>query len=438
MEPLRVIDETETGSREVFFWRPLLTGSLARRACHAIQAIAADLRRAPEPGPANPSVGRGEAGRALFWSYLAQAGGGKDCEELALACVDRAIDAVAELRLSSTLYGGYPGVGWVVEHLRGSLLSADEGEDPGEEIGAALARYLERPVWNGEYDLLLGLAGLGVHALERLPRPHAAECLERVVGHLGALAERRPEGMAWRTPPERHAGDTEDAGEPGGAEPEDTFDVGVAHGAPGVVAVLAGACAGGVAVRRARPLLDAAVAWILAQKLADRSRSTFPDIVRPEGARPARLAWCYGDAGIAAVLYEAGRVVDEPAWQREALAIAVAAAAHSAETARVRDACLCHGSAGLGHLFNRLYQSSGDLRLRDAALRWFRHALDQRCPGEGVGGFSYRAYQVGCDGFRDEPAAGFLEGSAGIGLALLGALSPVEPQWDRLLLASLR
>ncbi|HEX2223514.1 MAG TPA: lanthionine synthetase LanC family protein, partial [Thermoanaerobaculia bacterium] len=188
-------------------------------------------------------------------------------------------------------------------------------------------------------------------------------------------------------------------------------------------------------------LLAAAVAWILAQKLADRSRSTFPGIVRAAGAGPAgpaRLAWCYGDAGIAAVLYEAGRVVEEPAWQREALAAAVAAAAHSAEAARVRDACLCHGSAGLGHLFNRLYQTSGDLRLRDAALRWFRHALDQRRPGEGVGGFSYQAYQDEPESFRDEPAAGFLEGSAGIGLALLGALSPVEPQWDRLLLASLR
>jgi lantibiotic biosynthesis protein len=29
---------------------------------------------------------------------------------------------------------------------------------------------------------------------------------------------------------------------------------------------------------------------------------------------------------------------------------------------------------------------------------------------------------------------GFLTGAAGIGLALLAAVSPVEPEWDRLLL----
>jgi hypothetical protein len=31
---------------------------------------------------------------------------------------------------------------------------------------------------------------------------------------------------------------------------------------------------------------------------------------------------------------------------------------------------------------------------------------------------------------------GFLTGAAGIGLALLAATSPVEPAWDRVLLAS--
>ena len=38
-------------------------------------------------------------------------------------------------------------------------------------------------------------------------------------------------------------------------------------------------------------------------------------------------------------------------------------------------------------------------------------------------------------GWRDEP--GFLTGAAGIGLALLAALFPVEPAWDRVLLASI-
>ena len=37
--------------------------------------------------------------------------------------------------------------------------------------------------------------------------------------------------------------------------------------------------------------------------------------------------------------------------------------------------------------------------------------------------------------WRDDP--GFLNGAAGIGLVLLAAASPLEPEWDRVLLASL-
>ncbi|MCG8461087.1 MAG: hypothetical protein MI919_32790, partial [Holophagales bacterium] len=41
-------------------------------------------------------------------------------------------------------------------------------------------------------------------------------------------------------------------------------------------------------------------------------------------------------------------------------------------------------------------------------------------------------------GSRWVAARGFLEGAAGAGLGLLGAISPVEPDWDRVLMTSIR
>jgi hypothetical protein len=52
-----------------------------------------------------------------------------------------------------------------------------------------------------------------------------------------------------------------------------------------------------------------------------------------------------------------------------------------------------------------------------------------------LGGFgSADAGAVGTSRWSDE--TGFLTGAAGIGLALLAALTPVEPEWDRVLLLS--
>jgi hypothetical protein len=150
-------------------------------------------------------------------------------------------------------------------------------------------------------------------------------------------------------------------------------------------------------------------------------------------AASARLAWCYGDLGIAAALLGAARCVDEPAWERAARATAHRAASRPPEQAGVKDFGLCHGSAGLGHLFNRLYQATGDEALAEAARFWFQGTLEVRQPGRGAAGFAaYRELHPGQADWADEP--GLLVGAAGVALALLAATTSVEPEWDRMLL----
>jgi hypothetical protein len=107
------------------------------------------------------------------------------------------------------------------------------------------------------------------------------------------------------------------------------------------------------------------------------------------------------------------------------------------DAAGVVDAGLCHGAAGDAHLFNRLYQATGDPAFAEAARHWYERALDLRRPDEGFAGFP----SWGPD--RDRKMtwiadAGFLTGAAGVGLAMLAATTPIEPQWDRLLLVSAR
>jgi len=148
-----------------------------------------------------------------------------------------------------------------------------------------------------------------------------------------------------------------------------------------------------------------------------------------------RLAWCWGDLSVAAALLVAGRCADLPAWEHEALTIARRAAQRPPEQSGVCDAGLCHGAAGIGHLFNRMYQATGDPALGEAARFWFRRTLDMRQPGRGVGGYqAFHPDRPGDEIWVDD--RGFLTGGAGIALALLAAVTPDEPAWDRILLVS--
>ncbi|HEV2853321.1 MAG TPA: lanthionine synthetase C family protein [Thermoanaerobaculia bacterium] len=423
-------------------WHPLLQGSLADQAFRAVQEIAAALPGAPDSSEAarQSSLAAGHAGEALFYTYLALHTGDESAADRAAGLLDQAAEELAGTPMSPSLYAGFTGVAWTLEHLQGRLFEVaessaaeDAAEDPFLEIDEALLGPLGRSPWTGEYDLISGLSGLGVYALERLPRPTAAAMLERIVERLDELADKNEEGAAWFSQPERLPEWQREL------HPRGNYNLGVAHGLPGVIPILAGACAAGVAVDRARPLLDDAVRWLLARRLDPGFGCCFDTTYAPwEEPNRSRLAWCYGDPGIAAALLATARAVDEPAWEREALDIGRQAAARPESESMIRDAGLCHGAAGLGHLFNRLYQETGEEPFAEAARFWFERTLRFQEPGEGVAGF--RAWEV--NPITKEPGwrttSGFLEGAAGVGLALLGAVSNVEPAWDRVLLLSVR
>jgi hypothetical protein len=412
-------------------WRPLLDLDARGRALEVVAAIADSLRAGwPASGDrgvvAGPSLAGGAAGLAVLFAYLAPFG--KVVEAAAGRWLDRAIDAVSGAPVPASLYGGLTGVGWATAHVR-RLLPGLAREDISDEIDETLLEHLGGPPWQKEFDLVTGPVGFGVYALDRLPRPAAVGCLERVIDYLAEKAEHRPEGVTWWTDPAWLIPETR------AQHPRGHYDLGVAHGVPGVIALLGCACAAGVAESKARPLLDGAVRWLLAQQMTE-GPAAFSSFAGPDiTPAPARLAWCYGDLGLAVSLLWAARCVGEADWEQAALAVARRAAGRRPEQSGVVDAGLCHGAAGVAHLFNRLFQATGEERFAEAARFWFERTLALRQPDRGVAGYLSRS--PGEDGaltWLAEP--GLLTGAAGIALALLAAASAVEPAWDRMLLAS--
>jgi lantibiotic biosynthesis protein len=462
--------------------RPDVPGEPEGTATGTGEPLAApDAPGAADADRSNPTLGGGTAGVALFFAYRAGRGGGPGAAadtDAAALLLERSTEALATTPLSPDLYGGFSGVAWTAEHLYGPRFAAaataepataaapaptapgmetpripetpetpettaGDAEDPLEEIDAALLHYLDHSPWTADYDLIRGLAGFGVYALERLPRPSAVACLTKIVDRLAETAEHGPQGTTWHTAPELLP-DWQRAIFPGGY-----YNLGVAHGVPAVVAMLgataaaagrmgaAGDPAAADLAERARSLGEGASRWLLAQQLPPGKPFRFGTTFSPETPpERSRLAWCYGDPGVAAALLVTARARGDAALERQAIELALEAGNRPAELSGVRDAGLCHGSAGLAHLFNRLYQATGEPRLAAISRHWFEHALDFRQPGRGLAG--YLAFQFEDDAVTEKWRAdpGLLEGVAGIGLALLGGLGDFEPAWDRVLMLS--
>lgn len=412
----------------------LLDRAQAKAARGALGALSRRFLDLPPRLVHDPSLAEGHAGIALAHAALEIAIPGAGHATAARRALDRAMSAAAERPLSPSLYAGFTGIAWVAALLAGELRVPAES-DPLAPIDHALEAYLARSPWHGPYDLMDGLVGLCVYALERLPRPSGHRILARAVSHLATMARRRRPGLAWRTDP---SWTTAPRKEPDARAYPD-YNLGVAHGLPGVIAILGRIVAADVPDdlrRRALALLEGAVAWLLAHQLPDGEVACFAWAVGPGiPKQPARLAWCYGDPGIAASLLIAARAAREPRWEQAGRRVALRAAARPLATVRHVDAGLCHGTAGVAHMFHRLWHMTREPRLAEAARLWFARALAMHAPGRGFAGFSaYRPTEERPRGWCADP--GFLLGGAGIALALVSATTRTTLAWDRVLLLS--
>lgn len=420
---------------------PELRGPLA---CHGkpsdIHLILDDIAQAlwDHRDQLGVSLGSGLPGAALFLGHLSKQPGFEPWGDRSRQLLELAIQSL-EPGAAPSLYGGYVGVAWTIEHLTQEVFGSD-GEDPNDEVDEVLADVLGIDEWVRSFDLVSGITGIGVYALERSSKPSARRLLERILLHLDRMSVPDRTFRSWLTQPRWLT--------PWALErsPHGHFDLGVAHGVPGVLALLAGIHAAGIGDGLALRLYLEGTAWLrrIVQDPECGSHLTGWLPLEQEVGQPraVRVAWCYGDLGASAALLWAARLVGRPQDEAWALALGRLAANREIHEAGVLDVSLCHGSAGNAHLFRRLHFATGVECFGRAARAYLGDVLQRRKPGEGFAGFShYAPDRMGSEWDllpqnANKANPGLLEGAAGVGLALLASLSGGEPSWDRCMLAS--
>ena len=327
-------------------WRPILEGELATKAQARIAQIgtALDLSEDAEPSrdtdptwpkamPASPCSSPTQNARRTCRTSPAR-------QDVAVSVLTRALQDIDDRWRTPYLYSGIVGPAWALSYISNEFdstlgLSLQELDDQLIELCAASDSALEP-------DLIYGFNGIGVYALERWPSKFTSDCIPLLIERLA--------DASWS-------------------------DLGLAHGAAGVIAFLSAAARLDAGWRaRIRPIVEKHIDRLLRQRLfADETTCCFPSEI---GGGPTRLAWCLGDTSIAVALLAAGLAFECEDWCSTARELAVAAAKRPQGFSGVVDAGLCHGAAGLGHVFNRLFQATGEQRLAVAAREWLSLALD--------------------------------------------------------------
>ena len=417
-------------------WNPVLESASARVAMESAARVARTVF--DEFDATQVDLAGGSTGIALALTYLSDALDDPSLRTSARRVWQSVLGNLENSVTTPSLFGGFCGPAWVVAQL-GERLGYDTS-GVHDEVESVLVAHLSSGPVNRNYDLISGLVGFGVYALERFPSGESARIIELVVERLLGQAERVPNGVTWSTPAEllpewqrRQA-------------PSGYWNLGLAHGVPGILAFMARVNRIGALPGRGREVLEEGVRWLLYCRDGSGSgyRSWLPigSHEDPKDPPRSRTAWCYGGLGVAAALAVAAACMEREDWMSEARSLASNCASIPFEQSGVVDHGLCHGAAGVAHLFGRLGSLVDDDALRVASRVWLEKTMDMRLDGAGIDGYAARRAKnpevmdpknMVWEMVRD---AGFLVGASGVALALAAGFSSAEPSWDRALLVS--
>jgi lantibiotic modifying enzyme len=330
--------------------------------------------------------------------------------------LDHVQQTVARRRLLS-LYHGITGAGWLLSHVGkavGAPYDLDELDDwILDQLNDSEPQH---------FDLVTGLAGVGIYAIERMPAPTARAILDRVVELLATPVRRHAERVAWWPGMEPTSAVRREV-----PKPVD-YTLGVAHGAAGAIAVLADAAKLGVRNDVASATLEQAVPWLLSHMFATPHGLALPRSAADPEPR-FRLAWCHNGLGTAIPLLRAADAVGRTDWAEQVHAMLLSVAGTAVELTGVRDACYCHGAAGVAHIMSLAARRFDDSALDEAAGRWMKRTLQFRTPGQEPLGFSFVTGNE--NDVNDTTAFELVQGVGAIGLTLLSHSTGQVPSWNR-------
>jgi lantibiotic biosynthesis protein len=402
-------------------WEILLQDEKAKPYKEKLSEITDALYKNIDKVDKNIGLMGGKMGLALYFFYYAKFMAEDKWADVAVDLISDIFDEINNDFTYHTHAGGLAGIGWSIELLAQNEFIDTDTNDVLEALDPYLHKAMIYDITNKNYDFLHGAVGNGTYFLSRMSNPASKDYISELVDHLEKNSETEEDGaVKWFSVLNRDDG-------------TEGYNISLSHGSAAIIAFLGKCVEAGINKEKAEPLLAGAVQYLLKNRM-DRTKfnSHFPSWIPKEQKaplHPSRLAWCYGDLGISSALLHTARSVGNKEWEKIATEILVDSANRTdIQENAVVDAGLCHGAAGIMHIYNRAYHNTGIEKLKETTLYWAEKTLEFARFEDGMAGYkAWHTEKYG--GWIAE--TGFLEGASGIGLGLISLVSDIVPGWDR-------
>ena len=337
--------------------------------------------------------------------------------------IEHVVESV-NLQHSITVYSE---IGWLILHLNKNNNLNIDADELFQFLDSDLYPFLEKLMLNNKYDCLNGSISIGLYYYQRYING-CDKCkiyIESLVDLLYKNSIISNGLIKWESEIDF---DTHKRG----------INLGIAHGVPGIILFLIKVHNVKIKLEETKSLIIGAFKYMLSMKRDLKYfKSQFGGTYVSDEAydNETRLGWCYGDISVGFALYKATLEIEELyPYQNQIIDILL----HTTKRMQITqhtDACICHGTAGIAHIYNKLYQYTDIIQFRDLSLFWYEKTIEIAKNDNGFAGYKTTIFDVD-SGIEYMYNLSFLLGISGIGLSLISAVSSIEPSWDECLLLS--
>jgi lantibiotic modifying enzyme len=317
-----------------------------------------------------------------------------------------------------TFANGKPGINWLFTYLnKKKILSKADWKvlcDDDSKMPATALSFLEK----GHYDFLHGAIGIVYHLL--YSRGNTGKYKKFYTDFFDRLEESGAyhEGKFFIPDFDRGTGKVR----------PDKINFGLAHGIPSILKLCTQCYKQNICSVQAKEIATRIIDFLRFFENNDKTESYFPSyiILNTPDSVYSRLGWCYGDLGIGIILYQTAIAFNDNGLKEYASAIL----SHTTKRKELKqtyvyDADVCHGTAGIAHIYNRMWHYTNNFVFKEACDYWMQKTVDMASYTDGLGGYkSYLPYRKSY-----EISYSLLDGACGIGLAMISYLTG-DFSWD--------
>lgn len=369
----------------------------------------------------------GKLGKGLFFSYLNKSDNNNQYEKQILDAIYVWQQALKNNTINYPLSSGICGYIFYLNYLfENDFIERDDVNDLINELITLSFKFSKKAIDNNNFDFLHGGLGLAVSLSKYkiddnfLLKDYFQMIVQSLYNKQVYLTNN---AVLWLS--KHHINN------------RNIFNIGLAHGNPSIISVL-------INVHKElnnNELLEGVIrrginGVLSLYKNSKDNTSCFPNYIDAETMEKvghSRIAWCYGDLGIAVTLVRAGISFSNQEWINRGIEIGLKTCKRKDfKSTSIIDSGLCHGTSGVALMYSRLYNYTENVEFKKSAKFWYIQTIKEAFDNNGC--LNYKAWDDMDGVYKNEN--GLLEGIAGIGLSLISSISKEEPTWDKCLLLS--